>query len=489
MFLDASKAFDVVNHVVLADTLNNIVKDPQLAQAVNTAYSDISSYVKWEHIRGTSFPVKQGVRQGGTLSAPLYKLYIQPLLEKLEDSKLGLSLGGAHIGTPTCADDMVLMANNEWDLQAMIDITELFASQRRYTLHPTKSCVLHINQSGDDSLSNGIGTERSLLIYHSYVYPVFMYGLESMVLDKRSIDTLATFHMSIIKELQGLPTRCANAAAYLMANQLPLPALLHIAILTLLCNIAISKNNSLEILLKRQCALRVRKSWAMNAQDTLDIYDMGSIDDIFKSDNPRLMKKHFKQAIRKEWNRRLKEECADKSSLRWLHLPPDEQLHIIWSDTNCPSHTRKATIKARMTTGCYILQADVKRFNQNEVNATCLLCDIGEPENIDHFLCRCSYPPIKDSRERFLPRLIQLLHTALGFERLDEQSEYHEIVQLVLDCTAYDPDESHTHDTAWLALESHAREYCYELHRLRYAAVKELRGSQPCRSRPLLRTA
>ena len=337
--------------------------------------------------------------------------------------------------------------------------------------------------------SNGIGTERSLLIYHSYVYPVFVYGLESMVLDKRSIDTLATFHMSIIKELQGLPTRCANAAGYLMANQLPLPALLHIAILTLLCNIAISKNNSLEILLKRQCALRVRKSWAMNAQDTLDIYDMGSIDDIFKSDNHRLMKKHFKQAIRKEWNRRLKEECAGKSSLRWLHLPPDEQLHIIWRDINCPSHTRKATIKARMTTGCYILQADVKRFNQNEVNATCLLCDIGEPENIDHFLCRCSYPPIKDSRERFLPRLIQLLHTALGFERLDEQSEYNEIVQLVLDCTAYDPDESHTHDTAWLALESHAREYCYELHRLQYAAVKELRGSQPCRSRPLLRTA
>ena len=101
------------------------------------------------------------------------------------------------------------------------------------------------------------------------------------------------------------------------------------------------------------------------------------------------MKEHFKQAIRKEWNRRLslKGECAGKSSLRWLHLPPDEQLHIIWRDMNCQSHTRKATIKAMMTTGCYILQTDVKRFNQNEVNSTCLLCDIGEPENIDHFLC------------------------------------------------------------------------------------------------------
>ena len=53
-----------------------------------------------------------------------------------------------------------------------------------------------------------------------------------------------------------------------------------------------------------------------------------------------------------EWNRRLKEEYAGKSSLRWLHLPPDEQLHIIWRDMNCQSHTRKATIKAMMTTGC-----------------------------------------------------------------------------------------------------------------------------------------
>ena len=53
----------------------------------------------------------------------------------------------------------------------------------------------------------------------------------------------------------------------------------------------------------------------------------------------------------KEWNRRLKEECEGKSSLRWLHLPPDEQLHIIWRDMDCQSHTRKATIKAMMTTG------------------------------------------------------------------------------------------------------------------------------------------
>ena len=194
------------------------------------------------------------------------------------------------------------------------------------------------------------------------------------------------------------------------------------------------------------------------------------------------MKEHFKQAIRKEWNRRLslKEECAGKSSLRWLHLPPDEQLHIIWRDMNCQSHTRKATIKAMMTTGCYIrfLQTDVKRFNQNEVNSTCLLFDIAEPENIDHFLCsvptrRLRTPEsasFRDSSGYFT------LHWVLR-DSTNILSTMRSSNVLVLDFTAYDPDESHTHDTAWLALESHAREYCYELHRLRYAAVKEIRGS------------
>ena len=141
------------------------------------------------------------------------------------------------------------------------------------------------------------------------------------------------------------------------------------------------------------CAMRVRKTWA-----SLDKYDMGTMDDTFESDNPRLIKKHLKQAIRKEWTRRLKEKCAGKSSLRWFHLHPDGQLHLIWRVTNCQWHTRKATIKVRTTTGCYILQADVKRLNKNEVNATCFLCDIGEPEKVDHFLCRCSHSPIKDSR-------------------------------------------------------------------------------------------
>jgi hypothetical protein len=40
-----------------------------------------------------NFKIEQGVRQGGVLSADLYKLYINPLLNFLDDSELGGKIG------------------------------------------------------------------------------------------------------------------------------------------------------------------------------------------------------------------------------------------------------------------------------------------------------------------------------------------------------------------------------------------------------------
>ena len=40
-----------------------------------------------------NFKIEQGVRQGGVLSADLYKLYINPLLNFLDDSGLGGKIG------------------------------------------------------------------------------------------------------------------------------------------------------------------------------------------------------------------------------------------------------------------------------------------------------------------------------------------------------------------------------------------------------------
>ncbi|VDI70085.1 Hypothetical predicted protein [Mytilus galloprovincialis] len=88
------------------------------------------------------FPVQQGVRQGGILSTELYKVYINDVLDQLENSGLGTYIGNIYCGSPTCADDVALIANSPNDLQTMISTVENYSMQEKYSLQPTKSVIL-----------------------------------------------------------------------------------------------------------------------------------------------------------------------------------------------------------------------------------------------------------------------------------------------------------------------------------------------------------
>jgi hypothetical protein len=46
-------------------------------------------------------------------------------------------------------------------------------------------------------------------------------------------------------------------------------------------------------------------------------------------------------------------------------------------------------VKLKLVIGTYIFQANRANFNQNKVDATCLLCN-AEDEDMEHFLLRCS---------------------------------------------------------------------------------------------------
>ena len=67
------------------------------------------------------FAVSQVVRQGDVLSTDLYKLYINPLLDQIEDSGIGMQIGTIPCSAPTCADDVLLIADSEKNLQILID--------------------------------------------------------------------------------------------------------------------------------------------------------------------------------------------------------------------------------------------------------------------------------------------------------------------------------------------------------------------------------
>jgi hypothetical protein len=48
-------------------------------------------------------------------------LYINPLLNFLDDSGLGGKIGNINVCAPTCTDDVALIAYNPLDIQTMVD--------------------------------------------------------------------------------------------------------------------------------------------------------------------------------------------------------------------------------------------------------------------------------------------------------------------------------------------------------------------------------
>ena len=60
--------------------------------------------------------IKRGVRQGCVLSPCLFNLYTETIFRHIEDSK-GVTFGGTQINNLRYADDTVLLADSEENLQ------------------------------------------------------------------------------------------------------------------------------------------------------------------------------------------------------------------------------------------------------------------------------------------------------------------------------------------------------------------------------------
>lgn len=148
-------------------------------------YRNLTTKIKWEGHISSGFQEKQGVNWSPTA----YKVFINSLLKLFEQYKNGSHIGSIYCGVPTVADDVTLIANDPYDLQARIDIQMAHANKFRYIISEQKSCILksrdksdctwHMNgiQLNTPSSATHLGIKRDTLSRIEYKQPVKQYML------------------------------------------------------------------------------------------------------------------------------------------------------------------------------------------------------------------------------------------------------------------------------------------------------------------------
>ena len=126
-YLDASKAFDRVNHWTLFNKLVKRGVPSYLIKILVYWYRNQSFCVRWGNTYSDFFLISNGVRQGSILSPLLFNVYIDDLNLELNATKLGCKMGGIQMNNFSYADDMVILAPSMKALRKLISTCELYA--------------------------------------------------------------------------------------------------------------------------------------------------------------------------------------------------------------------------------------------------------------------------------------------------------------------------------------------------------------------------
>ncbi|XP_064462034.1 uncharacterized protein LOC135372324 [Ornithodoros turicata] len=138
--LDVRKAFDCVSHQAIAAAAPGRGIPEHYIEVLKDLYSGCSTTFYWN--RGTDgrrVPVRQGIKQGDPLSPYLFNAVLDPLLQTINGSGLGLQIEGRHAAAMAFADDVMLFSSSLEGLKALIGQTEEYLGQAGLVPNPEKS--------------------------------------------------------------------------------------------------------------------------------------------------------------------------------------------------------------------------------------------------------------------------------------------------------------------------------------------------------------
>ena len=382
IFLDAKSAFDVVVHQNLIRRLYHLGINDKHLSLIHDLHKNAVSAIKFNGRISENFPINQGVRQGGILSADLYKIYIDPLLHQIQKSNFGMKIGHIHCGATACADDITLNSTNFEDAQIMLNLAYDFSCKEHYKLQPQKSVVIQMNsKSKDNKLStdlkmkdkilpkvqkathlgiqrsdtdkdtinntvnenikkarrtayslmsagfhgnNGLDASTCIHILKIYIIPTLLYGLEIIIPDKRNMEKLEQYLKKTTKQILSLPQNVPETVPYILSGLIPIEGQIHIKILVFMYSICLLPDNSTEKqIAQRQLMVKDNNSnsWLIAVKKIIWKYDLPNIYLLLEKPYSKYQwKKLVYQEVHKFWKHHIVETSKLYKNLDFLNI-------------------------------------------------------------------------------------------------------------------------------------------------------------------------
>ena len=294
-FLDAKSAFDVVVREILMRKVYLYGINPASWQLIDDLHLNSYSVINWNNESSEKFEVIQGVKQGGLLSADLYKVYSNDMFDTLDQCVVGGRIGDIRVAAPGCCDDVAVQSNDPSDLQILVNNSKYYSGLHHYILQPQKSVVVEpklikqkgspaskpfIWKLGEESMpivkkaphlgicrsssikkteqetvkqnisksqraayslypvglhgENGLDPETCLHLISIYILPVLTYGLEIILPESTGLQALELCHRKFLKRILSLPKNTPDPAVYVLSGFIPVEGQVHMKALTFL---------------------------------------------------------------------------------------------------------------------------------------------------------------------------------------------------------------------------------------------------------------
>ena len=142
-YIDMKKAFNWVDRELLFYVLLKNGINGKIYENIEKLYDSTSACVKLNKYVTDWFSIKSGVRQGDPLSPTLFCIFVNSLIEEIVNMNIGIEIEDRKVAILAFADDIVLIAKNETDLQKMLVTSEQWCNKFRLEVNIDKTKIMH----------------------------------------------------------------------------------------------------------------------------------------------------------------------------------------------------------------------------------------------------------------------------------------------------------------------------------------------------------